>query len=561
MTENDVPGTVTGMARVGEVKRKPLRRRDPSFTVAPPTGTTIKTRLHVTDAEAVVLADVGMFLGSLHRSDLRARINHSAAGLDGDGRTERKQVLTDVSSARWAGTITRAVNDQYDLSMRGLQAHVDQVTAAVGVLGKRLAVPPGACDVASHTAGYKDAAERFGKSRRLGVLQDQLKEKQHQLAVLRPAIVIGGKDVLKKRAGLGRDRTAIAAWAKRWGATRMFLAADGETGKLYGNETIRLTPDGVLTIKIPNALAATHGTHLTIAAPVQFRYRAELLADRIAAHQTVAYDIRYDAGSKRWYLSASWTIPAPAHIPTPAQIDGRVLGIDLNDEHVDGWVVDVYGNPVGAPIHVPFAVKGLPATTRDAAIRHVVTRLIHLARQHGCVAIAVENLNFADARATGRETMGRGKRGKRFRATVAGIPTGQFRDRMAAMCYTAGLWVIAVDPAYTSKWSKQHWLKPMTAQQVSRKETKQSSQPPVTGHSVAGLAVGRRGYGYGLKRRKVSRTVTRAKTVRQTPSRQTTRTGHGRTIPAPGTPHHRTPDVNVSGVVNGDGSRPRQLSG
>ncbi len=548
------------MARVGEVKR--LRRRAPSFTVAPPTGTTIKTRLHVTAAEAAVLADVGMFLGSLHRSDLRARVNHTAAGLDGDGRTERKQVLTDVSSARWAGTITRAVNDQYDLSMRGLQAHVDQLTAAVGVLGKRLAVPPGACDVTTRTVGYKDAAERFGKSRRLGVLQDQTKEKQHQLSVLRPAIVIGGKDLLKKRAGLGRDRTAVTAWAKRWGASRIFLTADGETGKRYGNETIRLTPDGVLTIKIPTALVATHGTHLTIAAPVQFRYREQLLADRIGTDQSVAYDIRYDAGSKRWYVYASWTIPAPAHVPTPAQLDGRVLGIDVNDEHVDGWVVDAYGNPVGAPVHVPFAVKGLPATTRDAAIRHVVTQLIHLARQRGCVAIAVENLNFADARATGRETMGRGQRGKRFRATVAGIPTAQFRDRMAAMCYMAGLWVIAVDPAYTSKWSKQHWLTPMTAQQASRTTTKQSSQPSVTGHSVAGLAVGRRGYGYGLKRRKVSRTVTRVKTVRQVPSRLITRTSHGRIIPAPGTPHHPTSDNSITfGVVSGDGPRPRQLSG
>ena len=73
-------------------------------------------------------------------------------------------------------------------------------------------------------------AERFAKARRLGVLQDQLKEKQNQLAVLHPVVVVGGKDLLKKRAGLGVDRTAVTAWAKRWGAARMFLTADGETG-------------------------------------------------------------------------------------------------------------------------------------------------------------------------------------------------------------------------------------------------------------------------------------------------------------------------------------------
>jgi hypothetical protein len=60
---------------------------------------------------------------------------------------------------------------------------------AIGVLSKRLAVPPGACDIATRAVGYKDAAERFAKARRLGVLQDQLKVKQNQLAVLRPVVV------------------------------------------------------------------------------------------------------------------------------------------------------------------------------------------------------------------------------------------------------------------------------------------------------------------------------------------------------------------------------------
>jgi hypothetical protein len=35
--------------------------------------------------------------------------------------------------------------------------------------------------------------------------------------------------------------------------------------------------------------------------------------------------------------------------------------------------------------------------------------------------VVVENLDFADARATGRETLGRGTRGKRLRRTIAGI--------------------------------------------------------------------------------------------------------------------------------------------
>ena len=72
----------------------------------------------------------------------------------------------------------------------------------------------------------------------------------------------------------------------------------------------------------------------------------------------------------------------------------------------------------------------------------------------------MEDLDFADARAIGRETMGRGRRGKRFRKTVAGIPTAVFRNRLTAQTAAAGIRLYAVNPAYTSAWGDQHWRKP-----------------------------------------------------------------------------------------------------
>ena len=72
-------------------------------------------------------------------------------------------------------------------------------------------------------------------------------------------------------------------------------------------------------------------------------------------------------------------------------------------------------------------VTALPATTRDARVRETITTLIHTAQARGCAALAIENLNVADALPTGRETMGRGRRAKKSRPTVAGLPTAQFR--------------------------------------------------------------------------------------------------------------------------------------
>ncbi|MGA3254948.1 MAG: hypothetical protein ABSD32_12620 [Mycobacterium sp.] len=124
-------------------------------------------------------------------------------------------------------------------------------------------------------------------------------------------------------------------------------------------------------------------------------------------------------------------------------------------------------------------------------MRSAITALLDVARQHHCSAIVVENLNFADARATGRETLGRGAGGKRLRRTVAGIPTGRFRIRLIGMATGRGIAVIGIDPAYTSRWGAQHWRKPL----------QQQTSDPVTRHHAVAAAIGRRGLGLAIKRR------------------------------------------------------------
>src|SRR5665647_2723572 len=191
---------------------------------------------------------------------------------------------------------------------------------------------------------------------------------------------------------------------------------------------------------------------------------------------------------------------------------------------------DPSGNPVGSPLTVPLVVAGLPGPTRDARVRDAITTLIHAAQARGCVALAIENLNFADARATGRETMGRGRRGKKFRATVAGLPTAQFRDRLAAMAYQAGLWIIAVDPAYTSRWGAQHWLKPL-------QQNHQASVPSVSGHHVAAVAIGRRARTLTVRHKRNGprhgqRTMPGQPPVSRTPNRASPRPGE-RPVPPP----------------------------
>src|SRR5674476_267787 len=101
-----------------------LRVLAESFVVSPPSGVTIKTRLRPTPAEEQALREVGTFLGSLYRADLVTRLREGKLDAQGRARSRkvRKKYLTAQSSSRWAGSITRATQDQYDLAVRALAA-------------------------------------------------------------------------------------------------------------------------------------------------------------------------------------------------------------------------------------------------------------------------------------------------------------------------------------------------------------------------------------------------------------------------------------------------------
>jgi hypothetical protein len=481
-----------------------LRRIADPVVAAPPAGARVRTRIHVTEAEAAPLTAIGAFLGSVFRGELAQRIRCGVVDRKGQAawRAERKQAITAVASSRWAGAITRAVEDQYRLGMRGLADQAANLRAAIAVLEQRCALRPGQlAPVNRDTAGvrhrsrrprgYRSKSERFAKTRRLAALRRRLAKVEQALAVGRPSMVAGGKRLWRNRAHLDATVMTEQQWRDRWGSSRIFFTADGESGKHGGNETIRVDADGHLRIKTPAALVEQFGTHVVIAAPVRFTHRGDEWAARVANKLAVRYDLSYDPKRGRWYLDASWTTtPDPA--PRLNELrGGRVLGVDLNADHLACCVVDTSGNPIGKPTSIAVLTTGMSASRRDGRVRAAITALLDHAQDSGCEAVVVENLDFADARAIGRETLGRGRRGKGLRRTVAGIPTRRFRNRLTGMAARRGVAVIGVDAAYTSKWGAQHWRIPLQEQ----------TSDPVTRHHAAAVAIGRRGLGLAIKRR------------------------------------------------------------
>lgn len=262
-------------------ERVPLRRIGAPVVAGPPSGVRIRTRIHLSEAEAAAVTAVGSFLGGVYRGELAGRVRQGRLDRESHAvwRAERKRAVTSVSSSRWAGAITRAVEDQYQLGMRGLSARVSDLWRAVEVLEARCALRPGECAPAGtgdgggrggRGRGYRSANERFAKTRRLAVLRSRLAVAEEALALGRPSITVGGKRLWRNRHHLDQVGMTEPEWRDRWDTVRLFLTADGESGKAGGNETIRVDEAGQLRIKVPAALGTQFGSHLHIAAPVDF---------------------------------------------------------------------------------------------------------------------------------------------------------------------------------------------------------------------------------------------------------------------------------------------------
>ena len=163
----------------------------------------------------------------------------------------------------------------------------------------------------------------------------------------------------------------------------------------------------------------------------------------------------------------------------------RSIGLDLNADHLAVWILDADGNPVGHPYRIELRLRGLSAAKRDGHLRAAISRVIAIAHAHNVTVIFSEDLGWEDEKS--RESFGHNKT---FRHTINGFPTTRFRQRLVAMATRAGLTIVAVDPAYTSKWGTSHWAKPTS-----------TKTHPTTGHEAAAIAIGRRGLSLRLRRR------------------------------------------------------------
>jgi hypothetical protein len=407
------------------------------FVAAAPGGARVRARLRVSAEDEAVLRAVGAHLGSLAGRDLAARCAEGRLDAAGRARSRaaRKRALTAASSSRWAGAITRTSEDQVRLAGQNLRVGRASLLARIGRIQARLAVPVGG--KSGRTRGYASAAERHAKTIRLQVLTARLGGVERQLEAGTVSVVRGGKSLLRMRNKLAAAGLTQDQWRERWESARLFLTADGEAAKAWGNETIRVHPDeGWLEIKLPAPLAhlanRPHGRYW-LSCPVAFSYRGDEVAAQ-AASGAVRYDISCDPGRGRWYIDASWK-RAPAPVLSLGELRAApVVAVDVNHGHLAAAVIAADGNVLGVPATIGLGLAGLPSATRDGRLRAAITALIAAAKARGARAIVIEDLNFAEARAEGRERADRRpSRGRR-----EGLPARRRRHPHRATPRPAG---------------------------------------------------------------------------------------------------------------------------
>ena len=206
----------------------------------------------------------------------------------------RKRALTAASSSRWAGAITRISEDQV------------------------------------RRAGQNLRADRTSLLARIRRIEARLARVERQLEAGAVSVVRGGKALLRKRGSLAVAGLTQAKWREQWESARLFLTADGEAAKTWGNETIRWHPDeGWLEIKLPAPLAylanQPHGRY-RLSCPVAFSYRGDGVAAQTPsllarpggplAHRRLVEDRPAAPWTScehaRWWLSTSTTVTSPS---------------------------------------------------------------------------------------------------------------------------------------------------------------------------------------------------------------------------------------------------------
>ena len=260
--------------------------------------------------------------------------------------------------------------------------------------------------------------------------------------------------------------TSHEQWRAAWRTARdsqfFVLGSHDETAGCQGCVMTHLGADR-FSVRLRLVGKATR--YLTF--EVRLPYGSEQIVAALQAGQALSYRFKRDAKSWRVFVSTK-AVP----VPVVSEMRTGCVGVDLNVDHVAVSETDRFGNLI-ARRSIPLVTAGRSKHQARAAIGATVGQIIALA----CRAqkpVSIERLDFGKKKAQlsyaspGRQRM------------LSAFAYAQFATTLKARAHDAGIEVVEVNPAYSSKIGKQKYAR----------------RYGLSGHAAAALVLARRGQGF-----------------------------------------------------------------
>ena len=298
------------------------------------------------------------------------------------------------------------------------------------------------------------------KKRRLVGLFKRLKamKDDHAAGIVR--ICFGSRKLFRAQFALeANGYKDHSEWKIDWHKSRssQFFVL-GSKDEIAGNQSCQaeVEEDGklTLTLRLPNALAETHGKFLIIPG-VRFAYGHDAIVAALASSTRVkaitkaqknivkrtgaALSYRFVKDSKGWRVFVS-VAAQPVKETTHSQVGA--IGVDLNADHLAFAETDRFGNLINFG-RFECAVYGKTKDQATAIIGDIAAQLAEWAKLAG-KPVVIEKLAFQKKKA---ELESADRRAARMLSSFAFNKTG---DSIRSACFRAGVEVIEVNPAYTS---------------------------------------------------------------------------------------------------------------
>lgn len=249
-------------------------------------------------------------------------------------------------------------------------------------------------------------------------------------------------------------------WLQCWELSRedsfFLLGSKDESG---GNQscTATIAADGSLSLRIrlPNALTAKYGKHLTlsglhfqcghqnIVAALQScerRRQLQTLKDPQGLSYGLPISYRFKRDQKGWRVFVS--VPVAKSLPVTSSRQG-VIGVDINANHLAVAEVDRFGNPVGKN-SIPLNTYGKNRNQARALIGKTCADIISYAKQTG-KALVIESLDFQKKKAALKEHAH-----PAYARMLSSMAYTQIKGHLKAKGWREGVEVVEVNPAFTS---------------------------------------------------------------------------------------------------------------